>query len=43
MICGELIIKTVELKELKFKLLEAKIDDKLNFARLVSNTCIIIN
>ena len=38
-ICGDFIIKVVE----KFKLLGVTIDDKLNFARHVSNTCIIIN
>ena len=38
-ICVDFIIKVVE----KFKLLGVTIDDKLNFARHVSNTCIIIN
>ena len=38
-ICGDFIIKVVE----KFKLLGVTIDDKLIFARHVSNTSIIIN
>ena len=38
-ICGEFFIKVVE----KFKLLGVTIDDNLNFAMYVSNTCKNIN